>query len=394
MDVKEYLANMDEVNTAIYSPKKDLKMKIQLIAPFKRMEDLDFTLVLGGTFYASLEIMGGIYLNEFIKVLNKNLFPLFDKKSTSNVIDEATRNIKKIFKDESVIDINKKLNEYLDEITRYMKGQNLTKVFKKISPYKYSLLYRRPAKVCVMSDMVKSSIHEMTEVLNSLEYQKVLTVIYPSICKVDDNFPKYLEEKKCFYNVFLSDGEEPNNLLLRLASAGLDEIIVPLYSLNPDLEMKLSNHILKNVLALIKAINQVGIKVSVYTKISKENSNYLELLKYLHTHDVRSFSVEFSDDLEDRNILLKQINYYTRRYCLELKVLTKGILKVKEMDRLGIYPAYKENMVSTYYTKGDFMLYADNGLKYRLGSLSMEKIQSVYNKRKSKKLRRESLKRR
>ena len=80
-------------------------------------------------------------------------------------------------------------------------------------------------------------------------------------------------------------------------------------------------------------------------------------------------------------------------YSLELKLLSKGILKEKDISKMNIIPVYREYMVSNYYTYGDFSLYADKNLKNRLGSLSMDKIENVFTSSIAKKLRKKSLKR-
>lgn len=393
MDVKEYLSNMNEINTLIYTPKKDVRIKLQLVAPRKRLPDFSFTLVMGGSFYASLKTMEGIYLYEFIKLLNKNLYAHFDKKIIFCLIDETARNVSKMLPDVSAVDVMKQLSNLLDEVERFAKGQILTKYFKKTSPVRYALKYKRPAKVMVMADLKKSNYREMHEILSSLEYQNVLTVSYPSVAESDDDLAKYIQDKSCFYNVLYSSGILSPLQISRLKEVGLDEIIIPFYSLNLTIENEISGHNIKDLLNTIKCALGYQIKVTIYTKISNKNENYLDLLKYLHSHGVRSFSIEFDDDFLHKDILLKQANYYAQMYSLDFKVNTKGILKEKEIDRIGVYPAYRENMVSTYYTHGDFTLYADKELKYRLGSLSMERIQSLFLSAKAKKLRKESLKR-
>ena len=392
MEILKYLAQIDKVNTAIYSPKKDLKIKLQLIAPFKRDSRNDFYLVIGGSFIAPIKNMYGIYLYEFFKVLNKKLYPILDKKNISFVMDEAIRGIKKNFNQVAEVEIFRILSSYIDEIDRYMKGQALTNIFKRVYPYKYSLTYRRPDKVFIMADNKKSTIHEMHEVLSSLEYQCVLQVIYPSICATDECFLKYLEDKSCFYNVFISDDKMPYHSFQRMADSGLDQVIIPLNSLNQDIEMKISGKDLKTLLSLIKQARDSNLKVSILTKVTKDNLDYLEIIKYLKSHGIRSFYLEFDKDVENKDIILKQANYYLHMYSLEFKLMNKGIIKEKEINRLGIYPLYKEASVSTYFAKGDFILYADKALKYRLGSLTMDKISDLYNSNLAKKLRKESLK--
>ncbi len=392
MEITEYLEKIEEVNTVIYSPKKDLKIKLQLIAPIKRVKDCDFYLVIGGAFLAPIKNMYGIYLYEFFKVVNKKIYPILDKKNASYVIDETISNIKKIFLEAEEVEILRILSSYLDEIRRYMKGQTLTDTFKSVTPYKYSITYRRPDKVYVMADNKKSSIHEMHEVLSSLEYQKVLQIVYPSVAAKDECFLKYLEDKPCFYNVLLSDGTMPYHTFQRMADAGLDQVIIPLSSLNSDTEMKITGRDLKMVLSVIKQARDSNLKVSILTKVTKDNLDYLELVRYLKGHGIRSFYLEFQEDVSNKDIILKQANYYLHMYSLEFKLINKGILRDKELNRLGIYPLYKENMVSSYYTKGDFVLFIDAALKYRLGSLSMDKISSLYNSSLAKKLRKESLK--
>ena len=108
---------------------------------------------------------------------------------------------------------------------------------------------------------------------------------------------------------------------------------------------------------------------------------------------VYSFIIDFDDALKDKDILLKRIHYFSLMYLLDIKLSTYGILKDKEIKRLGIYPYYKEDRVSTYYTKSDFKLYADKEFKYLLGSLSMDKIENVFHSSLAKRLRKESLKR-
>jgi hypothetical protein len=80
-------------------------------------------------------------------------------------------------------------------------------------------------------------------------------------------------------------------------------------------------------------------------------------------------------------------------YSLELKLDSKAILKEKDISKMNIIPVYGQEMVSSYYTHGDFGLYADKDLKYRLGSLSMDKIENVFTSSFAKKLRKKSLKR-
>ena len=63
MDIKEYLLSIDEINTAIYTIKKNVSMKIQLVAPYKRKEEAGFILVLGGSFFSYVNTLDGIYVN-------------------------------------------------------------------------------------------------------------------------------------------------------------------------------------------------------------------------------------------------------------------------------------------------------------------------------------------
>lgn len=393
MEIKDYLEKMEEVNTVFFTPKKDERIKLQLVAPLKRKESFDFILILGGSYYTKIKCMDGIYFNEFMKVLNKNLYPIQDKKNTSFILDETIRVISKMIPNTPTEEVIEVINRYLDEIKRYMNGEILTKLFKRFPEYLYSYLYHRPSRVYVMADGKVSSIHEMHEILSSLEYQKVLTIIYPKILSEDSNATSYLSDKKCFYNIYESDGKMPVAGLLRLKEAGLDEIRIPINSLDNEVEMKLSNLNTKDLLSLIKLAMQANLKISIKTRITKDNLNYLDLMKYLHQKGIRSFEVEIDDTIENKDILLKQIYYYANMYSLELKLDSKAILKEKDISKMNIIPVYRQDMVSSYYTHGDFGLYADKDLKYRLGSLSMDKIENVFTSSFAKKLRKKSLKR-
>ena len=393
MEIKDYLEKMEEVNTTFYTPKKDLRMKLQLIAPLKRKESFDFILILGGSYFTKIKCIEGIYINEFMKVLNKGLYPIQDKKNTSYILDEAIRNISKLIPNTSSEVIIEVINRCFDEIRRYMNGEILTKVFKRWPEYLFSYSYHRPTKVCVMADNKISTIQEMHEVLSSLEYQKVSTIVYPSILSEDNNAASYLSDKKCFYNILDSDGKMPLAGLLRLKEAGLDEIRIPMNSLDASIELKMSSLNTKDILSLIKLSMQAGLKISLKTRITKDNIAYLDFMKLMHQKGIRSFQIEMDNELKDKDILLKQIYYYANMYSLELKLLSKGILKEKDISKMNIIPVYREYMVSSYYTYGDFSLYADKNLKNRLGSLSMDKIENVFTSSIAKKLRKKSLKR-
>ena len=145
----------------------------------------------------------------------------------------------------------------------------------------------------------------------------------------------------------------------RLKESGLDEIIIPIFSMDPFIEERLSGNKIKELMSLIKLSLTVGLKVTIETKIREENKDYLSMLKYLYSIGVYSFIIDFDDALKDKDILLKRIHYFSLMYLLDIKLSTYGILKDKEIKRLGIYPYYKEDRVSTYYTKSDFKLYAD-----------------------------------
>ena len=393
MDIKEYLLSIDEINTAIYTIKKNVSMKMQLVAPYKRKEEAGFILALGGSFFSHVNTKDGIYINEFMNAINKGLYPILDKKSFDYVLEDTLRNLKKVIPSVSIVEATKRLHTLFDEIRRYMNHTLLKKELERIDPYTYSILYHRACKVMVNSDLKNTSIHEMHEILNSLNYQNVLSIIYPKSFTEDSNFSSYLLEKKSFYNTYISSGAMPICGIERLKESGLDEIIIPVSSLDPLIEERLSGNKIKELMSLIKLSLTVGLKVTIETKIRDENKDYLSLLKYFYSMGVYSFIIEFDDALKDRDILLKRIHYFSLMYLLEIKLNTYGILKDKEIRRLGIYPYYKEDRVSTYYTKSDFKLYADKEFKYLLGSLSMEKIENVFNSNLAKRLRKESLKR-
>ena len=392
MELNDYFKEIKDISFILFKVKEDKAIKLHLIAPVGKKNSLSWTLVIGGRFYARLNPWEGTLFYEFMYQVKERGNPILTKEILLDINKIISKKVSELYKEVLIDTISERFSLMTDEINRYINSSRLKGEFTYIYPYTYSIRYKRPSTMKLSLDSFsKGEIHEL---LNHFENNKVFKVVYPNSFLDNINFEEYLSYKNCFYNVLDTNGVilNPKNLI-RLHQAGLDEIIIPMNSNNSVKEYNMTGNNIKDLVLIIKQAIKAGLKVTVNTLITESNQEYYKLVKSLHEVGVKSFMVSFTNDLENRDIILKQAYYYTNINGLDLSIETKGVIKETQLKRIKINPGYKENYVSYYYATDSFSLFLDLDKKYPVGNLSTMSLAECYMLKRAKQFRKENLKR-
>lgn len=392
MELKEYFQGLKDVSYCQFRIKEDKGIKLHLIAPVGKQYSLSWTLILEGRFYVRLNPEEGLLFYEFITELKKKGTPALTKNMLVEIGREIAIKITPFYPEIITDTLAERFSILTDEIVRFILGQKLKGKFKYLYPYTFSIRYKRPYGMRLTIDNFSKG--EMHELLNHLENNRLISICYPQKFLDNLKFEDYLAYKNCFYNILETKGIGLNQkLLAKLKQSGLDEVVIPLYSIHPLEEYEISKNNVKDILSSIKASLKANLKVTVKTHITRENTDYLKLVQALHEYGVRSFKVSFDSDVDDKDIIVKRAYFYTNMNGLDLSLDTRGIIPESQLKRILLNPSYKEQYVSWYYIRDDFSLYLDEEMKYPVGNLSTMPLEECYSLKMAKEMRKETLKR-
>ena len=355
MEIKEYYNNLSDFvsNFLIID---DKKIKLYLVSPFKKKIKSSFSLIINGTNFYRVSGFLACILYEFIKELDK--YTIHNMKTINEIANNISDRVLEAYPLELVDNVKSNLFKMVEEIKKISNHEKTNGLFNNVYPLAYSMHYRRIYKLRI-------PYIEGLELMNK-NFFTVIDLEYENEYVNDMVFLDLLNSNSKYYQILDVKNIIPDNKKIQeLVNSKLDMINVYIDEVDRNSLPK------KSIINLIKTCKQYNLRVLASIYIKSKYIDYMDLIKFLHTNGVYSYNIYVDKELEGNDVLFKRLYFYLNIYHLDVSLFTNGIIKEREIKKMNLNAAYKEDFVTSYYLGLDDRLYFDRQNLVLVGSFRL-----------------------
>ena len=437
--IKEYLKTINEVSHTTFNPNGPGSIRVHLVPPKKVKLGIPWVIIINGQDILPISCGWAILLKGFIDSVNKRDGKSLKDDEVKAIINEAITNVRKVFPRTERDLLTDDLREIVNTLADIAEGKTPESEIGFMKLQKYGKYMSSPHRMDLMiSSMYKNNhwhcnqkcIHcyageqeyAIKEELTTEQWKKIIDKVkkarIPQITftggepTLREDLVELIDYSKWFVTRLNTNGVLlTKELCEKLYEASLDSVQVTMYSSNDKIHNLLvgANNFDKTVEGIKNAL-KANLNVSVNTPLCSINKDYLSLVKYLHQEvGVQYFTCSglivtgkaVNDESQNTQLtkeeileILKEVCKYINENDLDINFTSPGWINEEALKELKLVVpscgACLSNMAIA--PNGDVIPCQSWLSEDSLGNLLNVNWNSVWNNKKCKKIKKQSMK--
>ena len=436
MKINDYLLKCNSIYHTTLDPKGPGLLRIHLIPPKKLKLGIPWVVIVNGYYILPIQTSWAILLKIFIDSVNET--ELNPVENVDIIIDRTVKEAKKIFNKTEEKYLKDDLKDILKTFETIKEGKEPLKEIGYISIAEYAKYMSGPHRMDLMlSAMTKNGewhcnqkclhCYASNEPMSSVEeidtnsWKKIIDLLkearIPMLTftggepTLRDDLIELIDYSKWFVTRLNTNGIKlTKDYCRKLYKASLDSVQVTFYSKNEAIHNLLvgSNHYNETLEGIKNALSE-NLDVSVNTPLCNLNKDYLETVKFLNSLGVKYFTCSGlipsgnakEDDSkttilskEEITQIVKDVYEYTKDHECEISFTSPGWIDSKDLSKMKIMdPSCGACMSNMAIAPNGEVIPCQSWLfEDGLGNILTESFKTIWNSKKCKEIRKNSMK--